>query len=473
MPGCGITANGGWANRHGADNLRAVPGARRLLRAMPRARRLAPTVALIVATLVAAVAPAPASAATVGISDGRPALFDSPILREVNFQHVRLVVPWDAARTAGTWTTWLERASSQGWSIMLAPTVHGAAPSTTDYEAALRQLLDRYPGIDAVEGWNEPNHAIQPTAGKPALAAAYYEAARRACASRCTAVAGNLLDAPSMGSYLSAYRAALTTTPAVWGVHNYYDTTYFQRSGIDQMLAITDGPIWLTETGGLVAFQPNGPGTGLLPDERRAADGLRWLFTVAAREPRIGRIYLYGMWQEPWNAFDSALLRVDNTEREGMAVVRQAVGPRPAAPAGTTTNGAPGTGSPTTATTTASPGSAPAASGLARISTRDPAARPVLRLVGKRITVNRATRRAEITIRCILADCTGRLTVRAGNWRYARDVRLAAGAERTITVRLTRPALRAVPRTATRTASGTATAELCAEACSRIPVTRR
>lgn len=238
------------------------------------------------------------------------------------------------------------------------------------------------------------------------------------------------------------------------------------------MLAITDGPIWLTETGGLVAFQPNGPGTGLLPDERRAADGLRWLFTVAAREPGSGGSTCTACGRSPGTpSTQPCCASTTPSVRAWPWCARPSARGPPHR--GDHHERSPGTGSPTTATTTASPGSAPAASGLARISTRDPAARPVLRLVGKRITVNRATRRAEITIRCILADCTGRLTVRAGNWRYARDVRLAAGAERTITVRLTRPALRAVPRTATRTASGTATAELCAEACSRIPVTRR
>lgn len=442
----------GLTNRHGAVNLRTVPVVRRLLlAACTLLATLAPTQPL---------APTPAAAATVGISDGRAALFDAPQLRELDIRHVRLVLPWDAARSTGTWTTWLARATQQGWPILLAPTAHGAAPSTTDYEAALRELLARYPTIDAVAGWNEPNHSIQPTAGKPALAAAYYEAARRACEGRCTAVAGNLLDAPSMGSYLVAYRAALTSRPAVWGVHNYYDTTYFQRSGVDQMLAITDGPVWITETGGLVSFQPNGPGTGLLPDERRAADGLRWLFTIAASEPRIERLYLYGMWQEPWNAFDSALLRVDSSEREGMQVVRQAVGPRPA-PQGTNDTPAAGAPTPTRPPTSRAPL-------IAETGTSIPGARPVLRLIGKRITVDRTTRRATIQIRCLLAACTGRLTVRAGSFRYARDLRMDPGTTRTLRVRLSRAGLGATHRGARR-----ASAKLCDTTCSTVPLTLR
>lgn len=448
---------------HGADSVRAVRAPARRLLAAARTRlafALASTSTLALASaptlaLALALAPAPASAATVGMSDGRPAMFDAGVMRELNFQHVRLVLPWDAARSTGTWTTWLARATADGWPILIAPTVHGAAPSAADYEAALRELLERYPAIDAIEGWNEPNHSIQPTAGKPALAAAYYEAARRACGSRCTAVAGNLLDAPSMATYLAAYRAALTSRPTIWGIHNYYDSTYFSRSGIDQMLAITDGPIWLTETGGLVSFQPNGPGTGLLPDEHRAADGLRWLFTLAAQEPRITRMYLYGMWQQPWNPFDSALVRVDNTEREGMQVVRERVGRRPASPDTSRTTASPGSASPgARAADTAADGSAALAP-----------ATPVLRLVGKRITVNRTTRRAQITMRCILATCAGRLTVRAGRWAYARDLRLQPGATRTITIRLSRPGLSAL-----RGPGASASAQLCAAACSAVPL---
>jgi hypothetical protein len=405
----------------------------------------------------------PARSATVGMSDGRPALFDSEDLHDIDFRHVRLVLPWDAARRTGTWTTWLDRASAQGWSIMVSPSSSGAAPAVADYEAALRTLLGRYPKIDAVEGWNEPNHAAQPTAGRPDLAAAYFEAARRACGTRCIAVAGNLLDAGSMGSYLAQYRAALTTRPAVWGIHNYFDSTYFQRTGIDQVLAITDGPVWMTETGGLVAFQPNGPGTGLLPDEHRAADGLRWLFRIAQTEPRLHRMYLYGMWQEPWNAFDSALVRVDNTEREGMQVVRQQVGLRPVAMPGAPVPSAVAAGATPSDASADATGSADVAAGASDRGEAASLTPPILRLVGKRIAVDRTSRRARITIRCVLSDCVGRLTVRAGGWRYSRGIRLRAGAIRSVTVRVDQSALTDVRRRH-------ATATLCASSCSMVPL---
>jgi Glycosyl hydrolase catalytic core len=431
-------------------------------------------------------APRAASAVGVGMSDGRPGLFDSEHLRDLDFQYVRLVLPWDAARRDGTWNAWLARASTQGWPVLIAPTAAGPAPSATDYEAALRDLLARYPAIESVEGWNEPNHGSQPTAGKPALAAAYFEAARRACTSQCTAVAGNLLDAGSMGTYLAAYRAALTTDPAVWGVHNYYDATYFQSRGVDQVAAIAQGEVWITETGGLVSFSPNGPGTGLPADEHRAADGLRWLFTLTSQNPRVSRMYLYGMWQQPWNAFDSALVRVDNTEREGMAVVRAYVGARKSSPSGPTAaqavdNGTsvvgtgvaaagPGAAGPSDPTIAAAHTAAPRTAAASNPTATGSAPSSVFRLVGKRITVNRRTGRATITIRCVLADCAGRVTVKAGGWRYARGVQLAAGRTRALRVRLSRRATSTLGGKPSRRA----TASLCiTSSCTAIPLVAR
>ena len=85
---------------------------------MTLARRLT---ALLLSLLAAAgMSAGAAQAASVGMSDGRTALFDSEHLRDLNFQQVRLVLPWDAARRDGDWNTWLTRASSQGWPVLVA-----------------------------------------------------------------------------------------------------------------------------------------------------------------------------------------------------------------------------------------------------------------------------------------------------------------------------------------------------------------
>lgn len=393
----------------------------------------------------------PAGAARFGMSDGRPVLFDSPHLHALDFEHVRLVLPWDAARRPGTWHVWLDRARLQGFQVLVAPTIDTprdcesgtcTGPPVGEYRAALQELLAMAPAVTAVEAWNEPNHGLQPTWKSPALAAAYFDAAYAVCQNRCTAVAGNMLDGPSLNGYIDAYRAALQTTPAVWGIHNYFDATYFGRSGVDKIRSITDGPIWLTETGGLVSFRT---GTSALPyDEDRAADSLRWLFTLAIQTPQIERAYLYGMWQQSWNAFDSALLREDNSERESMQVVRAYVGKRPVRLPGAQ---APMLDDPVlVAAAEDPPGVAPEPQpgsivGSSRRSDPNGSAAGRLRVVGKRTVVG-AGRRVTVELRCVgTTACVGRLQLGAGGWRYSRSVRLAPAASRRVRVRLPRAAM--------------------------------
>ncbi len=379
------------------------------------------------------------------MSDGRPMLFDSPHLHALNFQHVRLVLPWDAARRGGTWHAWLDRARLQGWQVLIAPTIDTAhdcdsgscsGPTPADYEAALRELLASAPAITAVAGWNEPNHSLQPTARSAGLAAAYYEAARSACEGRCTAVAGNMLDGNGMAAYLRAYKVALVHKPAVWGLHDYFDATYFSRAGLDELLDATEGPIWITETGGLVTFRSD---SGTLPyDERRAADSLRWLFTMALKTPRVQRAYLYGMWQEPWNAFDSALLRVDGKERESMQVARAYIGKRKTALGGAE---APNLADPAIAAAAVDPVDAEAPGGVRRGGAGSAGH---LYVVGKRPRTTRGGRLA-LQVRCVGSGaCKGKVRLGAGKWRERRELSLPAFGQKTVKFRLPAAAARRV-----------------------------
>jgi hypothetical protein len=208
------------------------------------------------------------------------------------------------------------------------PGVPCVLPSIATYEQAIAAFLRAHPGVSMLTAWNEPNHASQPTASAPAAAAAYYDAARRVCPT-CTVVAGDFLDGASMATYLAEYKSALVTMPAVWGLHDYHDATYFQSSGVDALLRATTGAVWLTETGGIVSFTS---GAGSLPyDERRAADGVSWVYQLADRRPRIARVYFYQWQGDPTNAFDSGLMGYDGTPRPGYHVVRARVGARPGA----------------------------------------------------------------------------------------------------------------------------------------------
>jgi hypothetical protein len=391
---------------------RATPGAGRCRGAL-----------LAIALAAAVVAPAPAGATVLtGVSDQGVAFFDSPAYRALDLNTVRLIVPWDAGLRRGPWDAWIQRALADGATVMIAlehasdsrcPDSPCALPSRHDYGDALDALLVRYPAIAEVTAWNEPNHSSQPTFQNPAAAAGYYDEARARCPA-CTVVAGDFLDDVALSGYLSAYRAALTSTPAVWGLHNYYDATYFQSRGVETMLRETSGRLWLTETGGIVSFSP--PGGGGLPyDEQRAADGVTWLYDLAARQPAIERMYLYQWQGTPDNGFDSGVLGYDGTPRPSYAVVAAHVGPRPGA-GGALAGGAGGGGA--------------AAGGPSGTGPRQPSAK--LAAPGARGTLRpgRALRllaggRLEVRARCVTsapgtARCRQRLIVRVAGVRVAR-----------------------------------------------------
>ena len=193
--------------------------------------------------------------------------------------------------------------------------------SGASYKQGLKALLGRYPWITEIEAWNEPNDNTEPTANDPAVAAAYYEAARSVCPS-CTVIAGDFLDGPSLQSYMQGYQRALTESPSVWGLHDYFDATYFEKDGVDTLLAATSGDVWLTETGGLVA---NGD---LAHDEGRAAQSVSWLYGLASVHPRISHMFFYGWLQgDDPSGFDSGLLRNDGTPRPAYWAIRAHTNP--------------------------------------------------------------------------------------------------------------------------------------------------
>jgi hypothetical protein len=275
-------------------------------------------------------AASPAGAVVTGVSDQRDAFFDSPRYRTLELNTVRLIVPWDAGLRAGPWDAWIARAQRDGATIMVAlehdlasrcPDSPCVLPSTAAYGDALATLLAKYPSIREVTAWNEPNHNSQPTFRHPDAAARYYDEARSRCPA-CTIVAGDFLDDVALPDYIASYKAALRSTPAVWGLHNYYDSTYFRSRGVQTMLSQTSGRLWLTETGGIVSFGNLGY------DEQRAADGVAWLYELADSHPAIERMYLYQWQGTPDNGFDSGLLGYDGSPRPAYDVVAGRTGPR-------------------------------------------------------------------------------------------------------------------------------------------------
>jgi hypothetical protein len=196
------------------------------------------------------------------------------------------------------------------------------------YRARFRAFRHRFPWVRTITPWNEPNHVSQPTVSVPGRAARYYNAVRAAC-SGCTVVAGDMLDAPNMRRYLARYRRALADAPAVWGLHNYFDTTYGGSAGLRAMSRAVEGRIWLTETGGIVTNRRSSGRIGLRYDEARAARGVRRAIAMAdARPRRVTRVYLY-QWRAGHDIFDAGLLRPDGTPRPGYRVLRRRVAAAP------------------------------------------------------------------------------------------------------------------------------------------------
>lgn len=288
----------------------------------------------------AATVPGRAQALVTGIGDQKLSLFDDERFLALRVNRVRIVVPWNVALTPDSpGGRWIDHALELSFVPLVAfereagMTCPGAgcqAPSAAEYEGALVAFRQRWPSITELTPWNEPNHRSQPTFPSPRSAARYYNAARRTCR-ECTLVAGDVLDNGNLAVWLRDYTRALSERPVVWGVHNYYDATYFATSGVDALARATSGRIWLTETGGIVRFSP--PSGGGQPyDERRAADSIRWLYAIARPRPRISRMYLYHWQGLTDHAFDSGLVGPRAEERPGLGVVRERVGLRAGPP---------------------------------------------------------------------------------------------------------------------------------------------
>jgi hypothetical protein len=267
-----------------------------------------------------------------GIGDQAASMFADPRFAALRVPIARLVVPWDAMRSRAV-GDWLAAARRAGVDPLVAfghadgdrcPDSPCRLPTVREYKARFRAFRRRFPRVRTITPWNEPNHASQPTVSVPARAARYYNAVRSAC-SGCTIVAGDMLDAPNMRSYLAKYRRALAEVPAVWGLHNYFDTTYGGTAGLRIVLRAVEGRIWLTETGGIVTNRRSSGRVGLSYDEERAARGVRRAIAMAdARPRRVTRVYLYS-WASGHDAFDAGLLGREGTPRPGYWALRSAM----------------------------------------------------------------------------------------------------------------------------------------------------
>lgn len=278
-----------------------------------------------------------------GFGDEQASMFANPLYRQLGTRIARDIVPYDVVDQPvdlAAFKLWYTSAQADG----IAPLVafyHSRVsaerlPSVAGYKREVAKFIRMFPAIRSYQPWNEANRGSVPGQFKSpsaAVAAKYYLAVRSACHG-CQVVGLDVLDGASIKPTLTyikkfqkALRAAHKSLPTIWGLHDYSDTNRFRASGTRAVLKTVKGQVWLTETGGIVNFNPSFPNRanqGLA----RAAKALHYMFSLAASNPRIKRLYIF-QWtgSEPKARFDAGLIGPEGAPRSGYFVVcRQLLG---------------------------------------------------------------------------------------------------------------------------------------------------
>jgi hypothetical protein len=310
-----------------------------------RHRLILPLV-LLTATLLAPAVLAPAAADAsryrVGIGDQSASMFSHKAFQRLHLKRVRYLVPWDWERlafqraeiaaylnaAAGKEVLVTFTASRGCWNGRYSKARHCRAPSAARYRRSFKRFRDAFPAVHVFAPWNEANHASQPTARSPRLAARYYNVVRSSCR-RCTIVAADVLDQSGVERYLRGFRRYAKGSPRLWGLHNYSDVNRRRSSGTRGVLRTVPGQVWLTETGGLVSFLPNFPYS-----TSRAAARTRYMFSLAdtysrrrsGLRSRVTRIYPYAWTGVGRSArFDAGLTNPNGSLRKAYSVFRAKV----------------------------------------------------------------------------------------------------------------------------------------------------
>lgn len=300
------------------------------------------TTTTLIACVLLLVAPAAyAKNPVVGIGDQKASTFTSPRFKSLGVKRTRYVVPWNVALVPGErarFDAWYGAARAAGVREVLiafsasagsrCPARPCSLPGVRSYTRAFRAFHRRYGGIRTFQPWNEANSPTQPTGSwrRGARAAAlYYNVVRRHCR-RCAVTAADVLDLSkrTMARWLHQFRRYAKGKPRLWGLHNYTDTN--RRSGLTRaFLRMVHGKVWLSETGGIVAFRDARGKVRFRYSERRAASALRRMFSIARTyRRRTTRLYVY-QWSIDFsgNRFDAGLVRADGAARPGYYVVRK------------------------------------------------------------------------------------------------------------------------------------------------------
>lgn len=268
----------------------------------------------------------------IGIGDNKADMFRDPRFRALGIKQVRYSMAWDGLSVRyerAELRNWLQAAHAAGEQVLITFDHSRSAgqstklPSAARFSQAFLALRHLYPWVTQFAVWNEANYCGEATCHKPTLVAAYYLALRHDCP-RCTILAAELLDQPSMVPWVRQFIAAAHVQPAVWGLHNYIGANRLQRSTTDELLKAVRGDVWFTETGGLVARR-NHSSIGFPENAAHAAKVTSFILDqLVALSSRIRRVYLYE-WDAKTNrdSWDSALISFSGAIRESYVVLAQ------------------------------------------------------------------------------------------------------------------------------------------------------
>ena len=293
---------------------------------------IAKALLVTVAGLCGLFAAAPAQAFTLGIGDQSIRMLDDPRFQALGVRHTRIVVPYNMMSDRESYDRYayvLQALEAQDVEVLVAFNhridSRTYLPSVAAYMRNFKRFRKAFPWIREYSPWNEANHSSQPTARRPARAAAYYNAVRANCRD-CQIVAADVLDQRGMEKYLRKFRRYARGKPRLWGLHNYKDANYKTSKGTRAILRAVKGKVWLTETGGIVNF-----GSKFPYSTKRAAKRTTYLFKLADRyskkrsgqKSRITRLYNYSWRGEVRGArFDAGLVGPNGNPRPAYKVFK-------------------------------------------------------------------------------------------------------------------------------------------------------
>ncbi len=268
----------------------------------------------------------------IGIADQKPDMFADPRFAALGIKQARLAVPWDALHhdwQVAEVDAWMNGALVHGINPLItfghSRVSTFSLPSPKRMRKEFRAFRARYPWATTFATWNETNHCGEKVCRRAKLVAAYYRGLKRECPT-CTILAAEVIDLPSMATWMRSFRRHLGYMPRLWGLHNYVEANRFKTKRLRQMLKLIGrkGKLWLTETGGVVR-RSNNSSTDLPEGPRHAARVTRYIFDrIVKRNKQIQRVYIYH-----WNAgprsvtWDSGLITYGGRERGAYWVLRR------------------------------------------------------------------------------------------------------------------------------------------------------